>query len=191
MASESYYRGSFCAEIIAAYSKEKFTNARMQAVWSAVKTFHDNALAIALKEITKPAYFPGADKIIEICSRANADLKAIEVAKAKEDGECSFCSNGIRQVNGYAYRCNCKIGELLHPNLSRYDGQPPWSDKQYTDQDGNEVRETQTHIYRRKPGSKNLKDFSFTLKQLVQTKPKSDFSKPKLVKMDQFAMDNF
>ena len=191
MASEIYYRGTFSAEMLNSYGKERWTNSRMQSVWNSVKSFSDEALAIALKEVTKPTMFIGADKVIEICAGINAKIKEEQIAKVKANENCSFCSNGLRQVNGHAYRCSCKLGELAYPNIPLYDGQAHWADKYYRDEEGNEVTETKTHIYRIKPGSKSIKDCSFTLKGPIYSKPKDELNKPRLIKAEHFNAESF
>lgn len=196
MASESFFKNTFCAEIIKAYGPDRLPTSRVQAIWNSVKNFQDEALATALKEVVKPERFPGADKIIEACAAANGNLKSILINQAKVSGECGFCSNGVRQVDGYGYRCTCKLGLLMYPNYPEYQGQAPFQEKRWeeTDESGvtHEYHETKSNIYIRKKGSKEIKDMRFIIKNPAPFQhSQSNYSnKPKLIKAG-FDADRF
>jgi hypothetical protein len=195
MASESYFKNTFCAEIIKAYGPDRLPTSRVQAIWNSVKNFQDDALATALKEVVKPERFPGADKIIEACAVANGNLKSRMINQAKVASECLYCAEGIRQANGYAYRCSCKLGELNYPNFPPYNGQAPFQEKRWEEKDEAgevyEFFEDAKAIHIKKKGSKEIKDHKFILK--IQAAPAQNHysDKTKLIKANRYEVGGF
>jgi hypothetical protein len=184
MVSKSYYQDDFCKAITEAYGKEKFTHARIRSTWDYVKHFNDSTLAAAIPEITKPIMFPGVEEIQKICSRIYSDNQKYETKKLQDGEPCSWCSNnGAKLVNNYAYRCSrCKLGDVLYPAFPKYNGEVEFTEKTWMDDDGFRYIETASAIYKSKPGSKNIRDNSFVIKDRPLSQ-KQESSGPKLVKM--------
>jgi hypothetical protein len=184
MVSQNYYQADFCGAIIEAYGKERFTPARIRSTWDYVKHFNDSTLAAAISEITKPIMFPGVEEILKICSRIYSDNQKLETRKLQEGEPCFWCNNsGAKFVNNYAYRCrNCKLGDVLYPSFPKYNGEVEFKEKTWTDEDGFRFIETANAIYKTKPGSKNIRDNSFVIKDRPLSQ-KQESSGPKLVKM--------
>lgn len=192
MATDSYFRNSFCNEIEKEW-KGKLSPTKAQLVWNSIKTCSDEALKSALNKILRETSFPGVDKIIEYCSQENTNFRKADFSKALAEG-CGRCSSGVKQVNGYAYKCNCKLGAMMFPNYPDYRGQAPFQEKKWEEtEDGvvYEYHETATTIYIKKKGSKEVKDMRFIIKELPPQAPIQDLSKPKLIKADRFDQDRF
>lgn len=192
MASESYFKSTFCNQIENEW-KGKLSQTKAQIVWNSVKAMNDDALKAALLKILRETSFPGVDKIIEYCSQENTYSRKMDLSKAFSEG-CGLCNSGVRQVNGYAYKCSCKLGSMMFPNFPEYQGQAQFQEKRWEEtEDGVvfEFHETATTIYIRKKGSKEIKDCRFIMKDQAPAMPKQDLSKPKLIKSDRFDMDRF
>lgn len=194
MVTQNYFKNEFCQAVIEAYGKEKFTSARIQSAWNSLKHLSDDVLKQGIPEIIKPITFPGVEKMVEICSRFQNEVIKHQMREMKATNDCVGCSGqGVRVVNNFAYRCICKLGDLLYPAFPKYAGQVPFKEIITQDAEGNTCKETYSHIYITHPTSREVKDCRFVLKDIGYAAPskQTPVNKPKLVEANEFHMDRF
>lgn len=173
MATEEAFKNFFLSPLMECYGAQKFPNVRNKLLWSRVKSFPDQTLKqCADKIILNFDQFPGVQGILNTCAEVAGEFGREEAEKLKSSISCYKCnSHGVVQVNNYAYRCICKLGDLLYPSFPKYEGQLSQAEILEVQEDGTRIIENNVYKFI-SPKSKNIKDFSFIIKERVEALPK-------------------